>query len=468
MKSIENLFHPWNDEAEDLRGEDGPRTKVDDLSANDPFALYLKQMGSIPMLSRQEERELTGRLDRLRSRYRRAVLSSAAVLAWVAETFERFQADEVGLERSIDEVPSLGLTAEQIRIRLPGHLRQLRRRLGEAEEKFRQVLSARTPAERRLLRRAWHSRLRQARTLAEELSPRVDLLGAWTKELQQHAARLREQGQQQRRALMLQLQATPEELAGLLRIVRRRWSAYQEARGQLASANLRLVISIAKNYRGQGLAFGDLIQEGNSGLMRGVDKFDHRLGWKFGTYATWWIRQGITRALADQSRTVRVPSHQVSVLRAMDRVRGELTTLHGTEPTVEEVATAMGLEPEDVRVLQVAGHQTASLDSPLSGDQEGGLQDFLSDPNTPDLAGDMDRKLLRERIDEVLRCLSPRDREVIELRFGLRDGRPQTLDQVAAQLDVTRERVRQIEARGLERLRQPDRSARLAAFAEVA
>jgi RNA polymerase primary sigma factor len=468
MKAIENLFHPWNDETEDLRREDGHRSEVDDLSANDPFALYLKQMGAIPMLSRQEERELTGRLERLRSRYRRAVLSNVAVLSRVAEMFERIQADEVGLERSIDEVPSLGLTAAEIRVRLPAHLRQLRRVLEAAREKFRHILSARTPKGQRLLRRAWRSLMKRARTLAEGLSPRVDLLAAWTEELQQHAARLGEQDGQRRRELMLQLQANPEQLAGMLRLVRRRWSAYQEARSQLAEANLRLVISIAKNYRGQGLAFGDLIQEGNSGLMRGVDKFDHRLGWKFGTYATWWIRQGITRALADHSRTVRVPSHQVSVLRAMDRVRGELTTQHGTEPTVEEVATAMDLDPEDVRVLQVAGHQTASLDSPLSGDQEGGLQDFLSDPNTPDPAEDIDRKLLRERIDEVLRCLSPRDREVIELRFGLKDGRPRTLDEVAAQMDVTRERVRQIEARGLERLRQPERSARLAAFAEVA
>jgi RNA polymerase primary sigma factor len=464
MKSFENLFHPWN-EAQDERtsspaGEESP-VAVDELSTNDPFALYLKQMGAIPMLSRKEELELTGRLERLRQRYRRAAFSSAAILVRVVETFERVQAGELVLERSIDEVRSLGLTAEQIRLRLPDHLRRLRQLLKKAREKFRLILAARSAAERQQLRRAWRSLLQRARTLAEALSPRTELLDTWTEELRAHAT-------SERQALSLQLQATPEELNGLLRVLQRRWSVYQEARGQLASANLRLVISIAKNYRGQGLAFSDLIQEGNSGLMRAVDKFDHRLGWKFATYATWWIRQGVTRALADQSRTVRVPSHQVSLLRAIDRVRSELTARHGSEPTVEEVAAAMDLAPEDVRVLQTAGHQPASLDSPLSGDQEGGLQDFLSDPNTPDLAEDLDRKLLRERIDEVLRCLAPRDREVIELRFGLRDGRPRTLDEVAERFDVTRERIRQIEARGLERLRQSDRSARLAAFAEVA
>src|SRR5262249_27583967 len=147
------------------------------------------------------------------------------------------------------------------------------------------------------------------------------------------------------RRLIVQLQATPEEVAGLLVVLQRRQSVYRQARQQLAEANLRLVISIAKRYRGHGLSFIDLIQEGNSGLMRAVDKFDYRLGWKFGTYATWWVRQSITRALADHSRTVRVPSHQASVVRSMERVRGELMARNGTDPTVEEIATALGIAP---------------------------------------------------------------------------------------------------------------------------
>jgi RNA polymerase primary sigma factor len=252
-------------------------------------------------------------------------------------------------------------------------------------------------------------------------------------------------------------------------VLQGRRAAYQEARQQLAEANLRLVVSIAKRYRGRGLSFTDLIQEGNSGLMRAVDKFDHRLGWKFGTYATWWIRQSVTRALADHSRTVRVPINQVSVLRAMDRVRGELMARQGSEPTLEEVAAALDLTPEEARVLAVAGHQPASLDGPIAGnDDDNAFQDFLRDPDTPDLAREVDVRLLRERIDEMLRCLSPRYREVIELRFGLKDGRPRSLDEVAQRFGISRERVRQIEARGLEKLRHPERSARLAAFVEVA
>jgi len=246
-----------------------------------------------------------------------------------------------------------------------------------------------------------------------------------------------------------------------------RRAAYQQTRGELAEANLRLVVSIAKHHRGQGLPFADLIQEGNSGLMRAVDKFDHRLGWKFGTYATWWIRQGITRALADQSRTIRVPCHQVSVLRALDRVRGKVTIEKGREATLEEIAAELRITPREVRALQAAGHHAASLDTPLA-DQEGTLQDFLNDESAPDLGREVDHHLLQERLAEVLRCLPPRDREVIELRFGLKDGQARSLDEVAQVFGVSRERIRQIEARGLKKLRQPERRAPLAGFSEVA
>jgi RNA polymerase primary sigma factor len=312
--------------------------------------------------------------------------------------------------------------------------------------------------------------MQRAVRLAEELSPRTELLDAWTMEVQQHALRMVDLAGQRKelRGLMLQLQTTPDALARLLRVLQRRRSAYHQARQELAEANLRLVVSVAKHYRGQGLAFADLIQEGNSGLMRAVDKFDHRLGWKFATYATWWIRQGVTRALADHSRTVRVPSHLVSVLRAMERVRGELTARSGTEPTLAELAATLGISLAEAQALHTAGHQTASLDVPFaSGHDDGALQDFLSDPDTPDLAHEVDYHMLRDRIDEVLRCLAPRDREVIELRFGLKDGRPKSLDQIAQRLGVTRERVRQIESRGLEKLRRPERSARLAGFTGV-
>ncbi|HZV06882.1 MAG TPA: sigma-70 family RNA polymerase sigma factor [Gemmataceae bacterium] len=516
MKRPDEHFSSWENEMADAgidladdreeRHEEGDLEELEAIaagtgegaegfSATDPFGLYLQQMGAISMLNRQQELELTSRLERLRRRYRHAALCSVSVLAHVVNLFERIHAGEMPLDRNIDEVPSLGLTAARIRPRLSRRLRKLRDLLSEVREGYRQLLRARSGAERVRRRRAYRSRLRQAVAVAESLSPRIELLNAWTAELQQHAALMNERARQvagdskrgggtrrgaaaraeaaqqkkELRTLILQFHTTPDELDRLLGVLKRRRSAYQQVRAQLAEANLRLVVSIAKRYRGQGMAFTDLIQEGNSGLMRAVDKYDYRLGWKFGTYATWWIRQGITRALADHSRTVRVPCHQVSVLRAMERVRGELATRRGSEPTIEEVAAELNITPAEARALQAAGHQPASIDVTFAGDHnDGALQDFLSDPSTPDMAREVDLRLLRERLDEVMRCLAPRDREVLELRFGLKDGRPRSLDEIAQVYGITRERVRQIESRGLEKLRQPDRSARLAGFSEVA
>jgi RNA polymerase primary sigma factor len=253
-----------------------------------------------------------------------------------------------------------------------------------------------------------------------------------------------------------------------MRVVAQRRQVYQQARSELAEANLRLVISVAKRYRGRGLPFADLIQEGNSGLMRAVDKFDHRLGYKFGTYATWWIRQGVQRALSDTARTVRVPCHQVGLLGAIDRVRGELLSRQGHEPTPEQIAAVLKITAEEVKTLRVAGRQPVSLNETLEGDDQHTIQDFLRDAGDANPGKSADQHLLKERLAEVLSSLAPRDREVIELRFGLRDGRPRSLDEVAQVFGVTRERIRQIEARGLGKLRKSDRRERLAGFLEVA
>jgi RNA polymerase primary sigma factor len=261
--------------------------------------------------------------------------------------------------------------------------------------------------------------------------------------------------------------AEPEELNALLQVIRRRREEYHRVRSELAEANLRLVVSIAKKYRNRGLPFADLIQEGNRGLLRAVDKYEYKLEFKFGTYATWWIRQGITRALADHARTIRVPCHQVGTLAAVERVRGELSIQQGREPTVEEIAAVLGVTPEETQSLRTVARHPVSLHEPLGGDGERALEDFLDDPDATNPGKAVDQHLLRERIAEVLRSLTPREREVIELRFGLRDGQPKTLEEVARAYGITRERIRQIEARGLLKLRQPLRSQRLAEFAEV-
>jgi RNA polymerase primary sigma factor len=470
-----------------LLDESAPHAEEGDEQApDDALGLYLRQMGAIPLLSRDQEKTLAQRLEMRRRRYRRAALANWRTVSLVIRTFERVLAGQLALDPSIDVVATLGLKRDTILARMPANLETLRHLLSAADNDFRNFLRATSASARGRLRRDLARRLRKAITLCEELSPRIDLLDHWTDELRELSRQMnglanqvdaggssaadrerRSKTAKQFRELMLEARSAPEDLVGLVRVQEARRRMYQKARRELAEGNLRLVVSIAKRYRSRGLPFSDLIQEGNRGLMRAVDKYEHRLGFKFGTYATWWIRQGITRALADHARTIRVPCHQVGTLAAVERVRGELSIAQGREPTVEEISAVLGVTPEETQSLRVVARHPVSLHEPLGGDGERALEDFLDDPDATNPGKAVDQHLLRERIGEVLRSLTPREREVIELRFGLRDGQPRTLEEVARAYGITRERIRQIEARGLLKLRQPLRSQRLAEFAEV-
>jgi RNA polymerase primary sigma factor len=452
---------------------------------DDALGLYLRQMGAIPLLSRDQELALAERLELKRRRYRHAAMLNWRTLAAIVDTFERVRAGQLALDPTIDVVTTLGLSRERILQRMPHNLQTLHKLIEAADADFRNLRSGSSASQNRMRRDLWR-RLQKAARLTEELSPRIDLLDRWTDELRVLSRQMvqlehqkdagdrssadrerRTKAAKQLRDLMLEVRSSSDDLARLVRVLEHRRSEYQKARRELAEGNLRLVVSIAKRYRSRGLPFSDLIQEGNRGLMRAVDKYEHRLGYKFGTYATWWIRQGITRALADHARTIRVPCHQVGTLAAVERVRGELSIQHGREPTVEEIAAVLGVTAEETQSLRVVARHPVSLHEPLGGDGERALEDFLDDPDATNPGQQVDQHLLRERIAEVLRSLTPREREVIELRFGLRDGQPRTLEEVARAYGITRERIRQIEARGLLKLRQPLRSQRLAEFAEA-
>jgi len=451
----------------------------------DGLGLYLEQMGSIPLLNRQQELELITRLDILRRRYRRAAFWNWGVLTEAMDAFQRAHAGELSLDRIIDVVPSLGLTAERVGNRLSRHLARLRQLRQDAATAFERMLRARSKAEQSGLRHALRRGLHQAIRLVEKLSPRTELVNSWAEEVKRQSARIQQLVQQTERParsaaaraeqtkclkvlrhLLVQFQATPEELAHWVRMLDGRKALYQQARQKFAAANLRLVVSVAKRYRGRGLSFGDLIQEGNSGLMRAVDKFDYRLGWKFGTYATWWIRQGTTRALSDTSRTVRIPCHRIGMLREIEQVQEDSVLNNRREATAEEIAKRLTVAPADVRSVLAVGRRTVSLDDHFGDGDDDSFQTILADHEAADPGEEADRQLLKERIAELLRCLSPRYREVLELRFGLRDGSPRSLEEVAQMYGVTRERIRQIEANGLKKLRQPERRERLADFAE--
>jgi RNA polymerase primary sigma factor len=453
--------------------------------ADDALGLYLKQMGSIPLLSREKELSLAQKLEITRFRYRRAVLFSWWSLNQVTEIFKQIRQGDIAIDPQIEVIQSLGLTRDTILARLPLNLRTLHKLLQQADKDFAIYQRTRTQQGRFKVRRQRWRQLRKAIHLVEELSPRTEILDALVEgmgqfvrellDLNQRAnqtARSAVQREQRTRCTKelrnrtLELLVTVEELAPHLAVIRRRQQAYQQARRDLAEGNLRLVVAIAKRYRGRGLSFADLIQEGNRGLMRAVDKFEHRLGFKFGTYATWWIRQGIQRALADNARTVRVPCHQVGILAAIERVRGELLGQTGREPSVEEIAAILGTTPEETRSLRAVSRQPISLHEPMGDEAERALSEFIDDRSVITPGENVDQTLLKERIAEVLRSLTPREREVIELRFGLKDGQPRTLDEVAKCYGITRERIRQIEARSLLKLRQPTRSQRLAGFTE--
>jgi len=446
---------------------------TDGASADDALTVYLKQMGSIPLLKPAQERDLTQRLESARRRYRHAVFCNWGVIDCVIRAFEQIGDGRQALDRAVDVMPGRGLTADVIRARVRDHLAELRELLHDARKEFRRLLSASVPRTLQRLRHGLWRKLRRAVILAEELSPRTEMLDQWSADLEHQSARMQSLGRQRGGdEELVQLEqrflATPEELAELTRVLRGRRARYQDVRHKLVEANLRLVVSVAKKYRNRGMSFADLIQEGNSGLMRAVDKYDRSLGFRFGTYATWWIRQGITRALSDLSRTVRVPTHQVSVLRSLDRVKGELTVRFGREPSLSEIAAALHITPQEPQVLLSVRNQPVSIHEPVGDGDAQTLEDFMStgDPEGP--GDEVDQHLLKERLDEVLRCLAPRDREVIELRFGLKDGQPRSLEEVAQLFGVTRERIRQIESRGMDKLRQPERCDRLAGFVGVA
>ena len=254
---------------------------------------------------------------------------------------------------------------------------------------------------------------------------------------------------------------TPEEETALaMRII----EGDDAAKKRLCEANLRLVVSIAKRYVGRGMQFLDLIQEGNLGLIKAVEKFDYTKGFKFSTYATWWIRQAITRAIADQARTIRIPVHMVETINKVKKVSSQLLHKNGHEPTAEEIAVELGMPVDKVREIMRVAQEPVSLETPIGEEEDSHLGDFIPDDDAPAPADAASHTLLKEQLDEVLASLTEREAKVLRLRFGLEDGRPRTLEEVGKEFDVTRERIRQIEAKALRKLRHPSRSKKLKDF----
>jgi len=452
----------------------GPR-KVGHI--DDPVRLYLLQMGGIPLLTRESEVSHARQIELWRRRFRHMMLGNDLVLAGAIGLLEQVQAGRLRLDRTIEV--SVTNTAEKKRTlrRLGPNLETLRRLEQEKRALFRTAMSRRTPLATR--REAWRQLVRKrskAVRLVEEMNLRIQRLYPLLKRLRDVGRRIeavREDSfrspagaasSRDERRLLLAVRESRRTLARRLLRLDDLQARYDAAKRQLAAGNLRLVVSIAKRYRNRGLTFLDLIQEGNSGLMRAVDKFEHARGFKFSTYATWWIRQAITRAIADQSRTIRVPVHMVDTMSKLRNLARDFRQRHGREPSVEELAKLGGLSIDEATCVWRMSRQPMSLDQPLADGEEAGYGDIVPDHRDVDPLREINDASLRDSIGRALGDLTYREREILRMRFGLTDGYAYTLEEVGSIFSVTRERVRQIEAKAVEKLRQPGGRHNLADF----
>ena len=466
--------------------DDDELLTVDDSESwsDDPVRMYLTQMGEIPLLTRQEEIYLAKKIEITRRKFRAKLLECDYVLQVAYKVLKRVHTGELPFDRTVQVSVTDQLEKEQILCRLPHNLKTLEVLLKRNRLDYRTALSKSQPKHRR--RQAWvrlSRRRRRTVRLVEELGLRTQRVEPLIKTLQDFhrevmdlrlkiSAHKEAKGPPFERAPLLSkyrtilaaLQETPTSLTKRVDLLKTVYTEYQRAKRALSEGNLRLVVSIAKKYRNRGLSFLDLIQEGNAGLMRAVDKFEYRRGFKFCTYATWWIRQAITRAVADQSRTIRIPVHMVETMSRVRNVSRQLLQELGREPTLEETARRAKTTIEEARRVLAMSRYPISLDRPVGNSEDSHFGDLLPDGLAESPATGAAQEMLRSRINRVLKSLSYREREIIKLRYGLGDGYSYTLEEVGHIFKVTRERIRQIEAKAVRKLQQPSRSQELVGF----
>lgn len=488
IKNREGTRENGADEGAVIVNEDEPAVdeEAEGRELHDPVRMYLSQMGSIPLLTRDQEIKLAKTIELMNTGFRRKVLTNDFVIEKAIEIFEALNRADLAFDRTVQTSGSSGVERDDIFERKEGHLTTLRAILTRNADDLAQLKDpSLTDTRDTFFKTILKERRLNGSKLLEELGlrtkkllPLMDRLRDFDRQLQSYLAEIRNVEKIPEKADKLErlrrrvdriveaVKESPEELHLRVQLMDRRYAAFEAAKKQLSAGNLRLVVSIAKKYRHRGLQFLDLIQEGNTGLMKAVEKYEYQRGYKFSTYATWWIRQAITRAIADQARTIRIPVHMIETMSKLRKISKQLVQQLHREPTVDELADEAGLSiSETRRILKISKHPI-SLDRPIGDSDDSYFGDFIEDKSVESPVSVASYEMLKDKIEQVLDTLTFREREIIKLRYGLGDGYTYTLEEVGRKFKVTRERVRQIEAKALRKLQHPVRSRKLEGFLE--